>query len=396
MADPLHNLRTITVRHIRHLPVRVDLLKSANRALNLYQAFCIKFNIDFSSLTPAMKRRVLLLFRPAVEQVDGDIDLDDDEEEEAGEAAAAAGLNDDADAVANHRLDFVGRIRLAADIWRGYTQPVRQAWKAYALKLNRLRVPGLVTVLPPHFYSFTVRGTVAPCGLSLLCMHSMFEEWTAMVSFIRNSILMGYRNGQYQNAEYYLGRERIKIGMQIFRRYIKISKLLRTLLFGNNFEKVSDFVVHRTKAKLVLHIHSNQDLNRLFTVAGLSAFSFWNNQRAYHGAAKIHIRRGAAEIQGYVMNKTTSLPSQLSIRCNDNSVMKMPAPTEFHETDLKWNFRDGTYTYQQQEFTQTEYHPIRIVLSRTKHKICRMSYLMHRCALVRHGTQRRIFERHST
>ena len=116
MADPLHNLRTITVRHIRHLPVRVDLLKSANRALNLYQAFCIKFNIDFSSLTPAMKRRVLLLFRPAVEQVDGDIDLDDDEEEEAGEAAAAAGLNDDADAVANHRLDFVGRIRLAAGI----------------------------------------------------------------------------------------------------------------------------------------------------------------------------------------------------------------------------------------------------------------------------------------
>ena len=217
MADPLHNLRTITVRHIRHLPVRVDLLKSANRALNLYQAFCIKFNIDFSSLTPAVKQGLLVPFRPAVGQVDGDIDLDDDEEEEAGEAAAAAGLNDDADAVANHRLDFVARIRLAASIWRLYTQPVREAWKAYALKLNRLRVPGLVTVLPPHFYSFTVRGMTAPaCSLSLLCMHSMFEEWTAMVSFIRNSILMGYRNGQHQNAEYYLGRERIKIGMQIF------------------------------------------------------------------------------------------------------------------------------------------------------------------------------------
>ena len=397
MADPLHNLQTITVRHIRHLPVRVDLLKSANRALNLYQAFCIKFNIDFSSLTPAMKRRVLLLFRPAVEQVDGDIDLDDDEEEEAGEAAAAAGLNDDADAVANHRLDFVARIRLAASIWRLYTQPVREAWKAYAVKLNRLRVPGLVTVLPPHFYSFTVRGMTAPaCSLSLLCMHSMFEEWTAIVSFIRNSILMGYRNGQHQNAEYYLGRERITIGMQIFQRYIKISKLLRTLLFGNNFEKVSDFVVLRTKAKLVLHIHSNQDLNRLFTVAGLSAFSFWNNQRAYHGVAKIHLRYGGSNYRGYVMNKTTSLPSRLSIRCNDNSVVKMPAPTVFDQTNLSWNFRDGTYTYQQQEFTQTEYHPIRIVLSTTKHKICRMSYLMHRCALVRHGTQRRIFERHST
>ena len=58
MADPLHNLRTITVRHIRHLPVRVDLLKSANRALNLYQAYCIKFNIDFSSLTPRGETRI--------------------------------------------------------------------------------------------------------------------------------------------------------------------------------------------------------------------------------------------------------------------------------------------------------------------------------------------------
>ena len=36
-----------------------------------------------------MKQGVLLPFRPAVGQVDGDIDLDDDEEEEeAGEAAA--------------------------------------------------------------------------------------------------------------------------------------------------------------------------------------------------------------------------------------------------------------------------------------------------------------------
>mgnify|MGYP005697331487 CR=1 FL=1 len=117
MADPLHNLRTITARHIRHLPVRVDLLKSANRALNLYQAYCIKFNIDFSSLTPAVKQQVLLLFRPAVGQVDGDIHLDDDEEEERGEAAAAAGLNDDADAVANHRLDFVARVGLLETVY---------------------------------------------------------------------------------------------------------------------------------------------------------------------------------------------------------------------------------------------------------------------------------------
>ena len=344
-----------------------------------------------------VKQGLLLPFHPAVGQVDSDINLDDDEEEEAGEAAAAAGLNDDADAIANHRLDFVARIRLAANIWRGFDQPVREAWKAYALKLNRLRVPGLVTVLPPHFYSFTVRGTTAPaCSLSLLCMHSMFEEWTAIVSFIRNSILMGYRNGEPQNAEYYFGRERITIGMQIFRRYIKISKLLRTLLFGNNFEKVSDFVVYRSNAKLVLHIHSNQDLNRLFTVAGLSAFSFWNNQRAYHGAAKIHLRYGRRNYRGYVMNKTSSSPSQLSIRLNNNDVVKMPAPTEFHETDLEWNFRDGPYTYQQREFTQTEYHPIRIVLSRTKHKICRMSYLCHRCVLELDGTRRQINERRST
>ena len=91
--------------------------------------------------------------------------------------------------------------------------------------------------------------------------------------------------------------------------YIKFSKLLRTLLFGVNFEKVSDFVVLRTKAKLVLHIHSNQDLNRLFTVAGLSAFSFWNGQRAYHGAAKIHLQYGRRNYREYVMNKTSSSSS---------------------------------------------------------------------------------------
>ena len=99
MVDPLQNLRTITVRHIWHLPVWVDLLTLANRELNLYQAFCMKFNGDFSSFTPAVKQRLLLPFRPAVGQVDININLDDDEEKGAHEAAAAAGLNDDADTI---------------------------------------------------------------------------------------------------------------------------------------------------------------------------------------------------------------------------------------------------------------------------------------------------------
>ena len=49
-----------TVPIVPHLPVRVDLLNFANRELNLYEAFCMKFNGDFSSFTPAVKQRLLL------------------------------------------------------------------------------------------------------------------------------------------------------------------------------------------------------------------------------------------------------------------------------------------------------------------------------------------------
>lgn len=43
------------------------------------------------------------------------------------------------------------------------------------------------------------------------------------------------------------------------------------------------------KNKLVLHIHSNQELNWLFTIFKLSAFSFWRDGFAYHDAPKIHL-----------------------------------------------------------------------------------------------------------
>ena len=95
-------------------------------------------------------------------------------------------------------------------------------------------------------------------------MHSMFQEWTSICALIHNLLVMGYKNGEYQQKSYRIGRERVQIAMQIHRQYIKMSLLLRTILFGNGFEKVQQFIVYETPAKIVLHIHSNQELNRLF------------------------------------------------------------------------------------------------------------------------------------
>ena len=159
--------------------------------------------------------------------------------------------------------------------------------------------------------------------------------------------------------------------------------LLRTILFGNGFEKVQQFIVYETPAKIVLHIHSNQELNRLFTLAGLSAFSFFRDTLAYHGCPKIHLDYDGTEYIGYTMNETvtpTTTARQLKIRMKDNSIVRMPAPTVFN--NLRWNFRTGTYKHNNFLFSQTEYHPIRIVLGKSRNdKICSMSYIMHRCCL---------------
>ena len=382
----MEDLRRIIPRHIRLLPVRAEMLRSSNRGLNNYQAFSIKFTAVFNNLSPAVQHDLLIPHRPTVEEM-----LTRRNRriiEEAGddlEAAAAAGFDDDDNAVLNNRRNLVARRRLSSELWRGYgpkSSPIKKAWKTYAEKLNRLRVPGLVTHLPPSFFSFTVRGATVG-GLGLLCMHSMFQEWTSMVALIQNSLVMGYKGGELQRKSYCIGRERVQIAIQIHRQYIKMSLLLRTLLFGNSFEKVRQFIVYETPAKIVLHIHSNQELNRLFTLAGLSAFSFFRDTLAYHGCPKIHLDYDGTEYIGYTMNETvtpTTTGRQLKIRMEDNSFVRMPAPTVFN--NLRWNFRTGTYKHNNFLFSQTEYHPIRIVLGKSRNdKICSMSYIMHRCCL---------------
>ena len=385
----MEQLRNITTRHIRLLPVRADMLRSSNRGLNNYQAFSIKFNSVFNNLSLPVQQELLHPHRPTA------LEMRTRQNrtiiEEAGddlEAAAAAGLDDDNNAVLNNRRNLVARRRLSSELWRGYgpkSSPIKKAWKAYAAKLNRLRVPGLVTHLPPSFFSFTVRGA-AVAGLGLLCMHSMHQEWTSMCSLIQNSLVMGYKNGEYQQKSYRIGREKVQIGMQIHRQYIKMSLLLCTILFGNNFEKVRRFIVYETPAKIVLHIHSNQELNRLFTLAGLSAFSFFRDTLSYHGCPKIHLDYDGGEYIGYTMNERvlpTTTKTQLKIRMEDNTIVRMLAPTIFN--DREWNFRAGTYQHNNFVFSQTEYHPIRIVLGKSRDKICSMSYIMHRCCLKKEG-----------
>ena len=168
----MEQLRNITTRHIRLLPVRADMLRSSNRGLNNYQAFSIKFNSVFNNLSLPVQQELLHPHRPTA------LEMRTRQNrtiiEEAGddlEAAAAAGLDDDNNAVLNNRRNLVARRRLSSELWRGYghkSSPIKKAWKAYAAKLNRLRVPGLVTHLLPSFFSFTVRGA-AVAGLGLLC-----------------------------------------------------------------------------------------------------------------------------------------------------------------------------------------------------------------------------------
>ena len=79
----------------------------------------------------------------------------------------------------------------------------------------------------------------------------------------------------------------------------------------------------------------------------------------------------------------TTTKTQLKIRMEDNTIVRMLAPTIFN--DREWNFRAGTYQHNNFVFSQTEYHPIRIVLGKSRDKICSMSYIMHRCCLKKEG-----------
>ena len=160
------------------------------------------------------------------------------------------------------------------------------------------------------------------------------------------------------------GRERFKLGTQLFCSFF-LNYLLKLTFFGCNCSKLSPHeVVYRTKKSVVVYIASYDRLIQLFTVNGVCAFEYIKDgendgeKHRYTCGGKVVVREKIGRMRecvGYVINERRN---EIVIRLENGEVVIMVRP-DINEV--------GIWSYHNQhnddcEYRIVEYWPIRLKL----------------------------------
>ena len=345
--ETLADLVSITVAQIRKFPVELSMITSFKRKLNKKTVFTQLF----FRVTNAMSRSKL----------------------------RREGL-----------LHYIDRRKLLEKMWGELDEEIKNALSDYALALNGLHVSGLVQSLP--------NSIVASGGLSKSAMEDITDDWRYLTMLVRRAMKKGYsRLEASTNMERQVSftPHKVTVGTQIFRRNYNMSRNLFRYIFGRKYERVSKYIVHQTSAVIVLNIASHQLLNSIFTLEGLSLFSFWPvHDVAYHGCGKLQLDVNGAPRCAYILKeKETSLDGSLmdgtytsrwTVRDDENNEFTMKGPT-YNNFDKRYVFNKEIYskkhgiiriTFDNDEYA---YDPIRIVIHKTGSP--RITFCMSNCAL---------------
>ena len=102
-------------------------------------------------------------------------------------------------------------------------------------------------------------------------IHAIYLDWKNLVRKMNSSIKNKGRSDKDIVKEYKFGNEVVVIQSQTYRKLL-LSTLLQFELFGQKYKKVKDYVVMRSKKRVLLHLPSSSAAKRIFNIADLCGF----------------------------------------------------------------------------------------------------------------------------
>ena len=152
--------------------------------------------------------------------------------------------------------------------WRETTARCKSAWSRRADRLNRRKLPGLVVTLPVEIDKNDI-------------MQSLSMEWEGLVKTFKRSICSAPKSTD-SILEYKFGPERVCIRSQSYKTF-NLTLLLKLILFGRDYVKVSDEIRMKTKSTCLLHITSQKRMRDIFTLEDQSAamYNTWRNGNGF-------------------------------------------------------------------------------------------------------------------
>ena len=145
-------------------------------------------------------------------------------------------------------------MKAAAVQWNRSSENIKEAWGRRAEFLNSLPVVGRLNNIPG-----------SRIFLENNIISAMYLDWKNLVRKMHSSIKNKGRNDKDIVKIYKFGKEEVAIQSQTYRKLL-LSTLLRFELFGKEYEKVTEYVVMRSKKRVLLHLPSSSATKRIFTI----------------------------------------------------------------------------------------------------------------------------------
>ncbi len=161
---------------------------------------------------------------------------------------------------------FQNMTQAAAGECKTIYESIEAALKRRAVKLNNYDVHGRATVIPEYMLDLgkNKNGNDKPTQLILLSIEHDFYELSKQ---IKATLLYNKRNRKKCIANFFGYKKNIAVGFYLYREFQLLWLLLRWL-----FLNVADDVIHhQTNHILILHIHSVQRVQEMFTISNLCA-----------------------------------------------------------------------------------------------------------------------------
>ena len=248
--------------------------------------------------------------------------------------------------------------RLAGLVWRGYSSEIKNEWGNRALTLNsRPRNDGKFTELP----DWATRSSIEEC-----IKDTLTQEWVNLVNMFKNAFVVRRNDIQMNSKVYKVGREKVQVGNQVFRKFTLSPLLCKTIFSSPLFCNLkSHEIVYRTKREVVIHLHSNQRVSELFNFGGLKCGIFHKK-----GASRVYVCAKVSLIDengrctvGYVMEENDN---QLGVSIEgNNGELVWVCSVAFDSVTSKYQYLDEHSPFGEKYdiFHISYFWPIRIKLN---------------------------------
>ena len=234
------------------------------------------------------------------------------------------------------------KMRLASKHWGRLCQELKDSWSERSKSVNDLPIIGRFHAVPKEVTDEVILDSI----------NLEYEKFVALM----NGALK--RPPRFIESIVYktFGKERILQRSKFFRS-IHLNHILKILFFGPTYSYLRcTEIVYRTKASIVIHIHSKERIEELFAKNGVCAFlaEVKNENKSYTCAGRVIVRVKGTRKEGigYVDKEKDdrffiTLESGLEI-----DVMK----PLFEKEAGRWIFCSGN----EDKYEIVEYDPVRI------------------------------------